>query len=534
MDITQIVGLLSAEKTGTPNSWVNQASSLQNGCHNYKLTGSTACESDLDAVTLYLDIPAFSPLIYKRIRKGRETGKGQEVNSWWAVEPVVRFTIVMDEAARNKLEILSEHVTRKFTRITGDGSPQEADIAWMEVTASEEETWLRVEVQISFADSLIINKLCCGSFYDEAPVPECDGEGETGDPNNDPTCEGLVVAITLEAGPVLLATPSGGTATGTETYTWYLDGVFFGEGASIMPTLSGVYRVDYQIGNCYATQEFTYSAPCEDFEITVQELILGDGSTLLVAQPNMITTSLQWQMWDGDSWEDVVGETSLIFQPDTAGEYRVTGTTAGACTDDSPGVTVEVAVDCSGLFDIELENTGGNIVGTVTGYTGEGTPAFQWWFDSGDGSGATNTGNTGESIPVGDPGLYIWVVTIDGCVISKHIFVNCEQTANPCGDPCGFPYQSFGPGVTGDEFSVTNFVLLDPDLYTEDQINATYHAFKNGVKVEYISPVNMAAMLASDNRARTVWSIDYATQRATLHPGWPLKVTEILIVTRIR
>lgn len=529
-DITNIMSILGGEKMATPSGFVPMAAELRNGCHNYKLTGTSAC-GDLDSKTVFLEIPAFDPLTYRRVIKGRETGSGLEVKSWWSVEPLVKFSIVMDEATRNIIEIIAEHQTIALTRLIGDGSPEVAAIRKLELQPSAEESWLRVEFTLEFREALMINKLCCGSFYDGGPFLECDGEGETGDPNNDPTCEGLTVEITLSEGPVLTATPAGGPGTGIESFTWYLDGVLFGSGASIMPTLPGVYRVDYQIGNCPATAEFTYSDLCEDYEITIQELILMDGTHALLATPNLIGT-LKWQESLSSVWTDIVGETGLLFYPEHSGLYRAVGVSAGECEDNSNEVTVDLGTVCDGLYTLAATNEGANIVATISDYEGEGTPEFHWYLDTGE--GPVDTGNTGESIPVTEPGLYVVQVTLDGCVQYFQIFVNCEAIANPCGDPCGFPFQDFGPGVTGDQFSVTNFVLLDPALFTEDQVNATFIAFKNGQRIGYITPLSLAGLSGADNKARAVWSIDYATQRAILHPSWPLKATEVFTVLRLR
>lgn len=529
-DITNIMSILGGEKMAPPSGFVPMASLLQNGCHNYKLTGSSDC-GGLDSKTVFLEIPAFDPLTYRRVIKGRETGSGLEVKSWWSIEPLVKFTIAMDEATRNIIEIIAEHQTIAFTRLTGDGAPEVAAIRKLDLQPSPEESWLRLEFTLEFRDALIINKLCCGSFYDGGPFLECDGEGETGDPNNDPTCEGLTVGIALEAGPVLTATPASGPGVGIETFTWFLDDAPFGSGASIMPTLPGVYRVDYQIGNCHATAEFTYSDLCEDFEVIIAELILLDGTHVLIATPNLIGT-IQWQESLSSVWTDILGETGSLFYPLHSGLYRAVGLTDGECTDESNELTVDLGTVCDGLFGVNVTNDAGVLNANITDYEGEGAPEYLWTLDTG--SGLEDTGQTGASMPVGGPGLYVVQVTIDGCVQFAQIFINCEMVANPCGDPCGFPFQEFGPGVTGDEFSVTNFTLLDPALYTPDQISATYSAYKNGVKMHYITPAEMAAMLGSNTRARTVWTIDYATQRADIHPSWPLLVTDIFELIRIR
>lgn len=533
LDITNIISLLSGEKVGTPNTWVNMASTTQHECHNYKLTGSSLCMTDIPAVNLFIELPAFDPVIYKENKKGFETGKGQEIISWRSIEPTVSFVIIADETIHNLIQRIKVHETKAFTRLAGSGAPQSVAVSDIEVNPSAEGELVRIEVKLTFKDSLSIMKLCCGSYFDEAPFDECDGDGETGDPNIDPDCEGIAINITLEAGPVLVATPNGIPDTGDETFTWYLNGAQIGMGDSIVPVLPGVYRIDYTKANCSATDSFTFQLPCTGFEVDVFELVMEDGTVILFATPNLVST-VQWQIETApDVWEDVPGETDLMFQPLEDGNYRAVATNEAECEAISNEIEVDVAIDCETLYTFTLENIDDVLTVTINDYEGEGTPAFQWFLDTG--SGFVEQVGTESTFDIGPAGIYKVIITLDGCVKEGQVFINCEAVVPDCGSPCNDNlYQEFLPGTTGSDFPITEFFLLDPTFFTADQINGTYQAHKNGVKLTYITPAEMTAMLSSNTRARTVWTIDYVTQTAKLHTGWPKLTTDLLSYTKLK
>jgi len=506
------------------------ASETQDACHNYKLAGTAVC-GPLPSKTLYIQLPAFEAVQYNTVEEGFENANKEKITSWVSKSPVVKFTIGADAAIHNTLEIigmLAVHGAVTFVNLVDSVT---ANVKAVKVQPSLEDAITRLEVTIEIADAAIESSICCGSYYEDAPFTECDGEGETGDPSDDPNCVGFIVAIGVTAGPDLLtATPSGGSPSGPITYTWYLDNVLVGTGVSITPVLPGTYRVDVQQGNCYATNEVTWSTPCEEFALAVQEIDLGDGSVALIALPNLITSLIQWQELIAAVWTDIVGETAIMFQPDHSGSYRVRGETAGGCTAESEQVDVVLSgTECDGLFTITLELVDGIPTVTINDYAGVGTPSYSWYYDPGDGSGADPGPWTGPTVPDAAPGLYIVVVTLEECVQSAQVLLGCEATTtdNGCnGNPCCEVewYQEFIGTGAETTFHVTNFTLPDPALLSENQIES---------KLLVVRDTNVASYRAAPDGA-SQYAIDYAGQNITISADFPLEAGQLLTIRKIR
>lgn len=531
MDITSgFLELLSGEIMGLPGGWVNMASETQNDCHNYKLEGTSSCGS-IPSKNLFIQLPAFEPVTYATVEEGFENANKEKVTSWVSKSPVVKFTIGADATVHNTLEIigmLAVHGSVTFINLVDDVT---ANVKSVKVAPSLDDAITRLEVTIEIADAAIESSICCGSYYEDAPFTECNGEGETGDPSDDPNCVGFIVTIGVTTGPDLLtATPSGGSPSGPITYNWYLDDEFLGTGPTITPVLPGVYRVDVQQGNCYATNETTWSTPCEEFMLDIQQIDLGDGSVALIALPNLIITALQWQELIAAVWTDIIGETAIMFQPDHSGSYRVTGSTAGECTDESDQVDVVIeGTECDGLFTITLENVDGVPTVTINDYAGVGTPTYSWYYDPGDGSGPAPGPWTGPTVPDAEPGLYIVGVTLEDCVQSAQVLLGCEATT-PSGDCNGNPccdvewFQEFIGTGTETTLHVTNFTLPDPGLLSENQIMSKLLAFRDTNEASY--------RVAPDGASQ--YSIDYAGQNILLSADFPLEAGQVFSLRKIR
>lgn len=523
MDILDgLLDLLAGETVGPPRDWENMASETEGPCHNYKLVGTSTCNGVTNK-TLYLEIPAFEPVRYKKKVEGYEDGNNQPVPTWTYREPVVVFSIIADAAVHNTLEIIAAHClggTVEFSKLSGGPA---ASIKSVNITPSLDEELTRLEVELEFKNAGLITSICCGSYYNDAPFNECDGEGETGDPSNDPVCVDFLVSIDYTTGPELLTASVTGGGPGVPLYTWTLNGVPFGTGASVVPTLPGVYKVQANLGNCTAVAEITYNTPCSDFEVLTQLIELGDGSFVIVALPNLAYTSLQWQEYIDGEWTDIVGETDLLFQPGASGTYRVTGVAIGGCTDESDGVVVEIPEDiCDGLFSVEVSQDGDDITAELVDYAGEGVPTFQWWLDTGGGSQPLAE-ETGATIEGAGFGYYTVLVTVDGCSKAGTILVGCTPVAEDCDCPGSEDwYQEFaGPG---DSFVVTNFALPDPAVVSAVQIMAAYEVTRNGQVLYYVDPPT----------ALLHWAIDYANQEIVLAAAFPLEAGDVLGVRKLK
>lgn len=521
MNITEILGLIDAERWGDNNRY-NTASQDQSACHNYSLEGSSSCFDDIDAITLYVDIPAFDPTEYIRTERGTETGESEEIITWRKVEPLVRFSIYGNTALVNLLNQLALHEQIVFTNIPDSVG---AIVKSMEVAASPVLDHMRIDISLTFADSSIITSLCCGSYYENAPFNECDGEGETGDPSNDPECTDYEVSISLVAGPPdeLSASSTGGGA-GSETFTWYKDGILFGTGATVQVTIPGTYRVDAVKGSCLSSTSYTYSGDCGGFEVGIVEVDIETG-VILIATPNL-TSTVQWQVFNDPTWEDVAGETDIYFEPIEDGTYRAVAT-AGECEAESDSVVVELPVDCDGLFTVEVTNESGTLTSEISDYEGEGTPTYQWYRDTGNGIELVADA-TEATFADASPGYYTVFVTLDDCVVVASILVQCTfdeiEVGCGCGDTSLWNEDFTG---TGSEvsFAITNFYLPDPAMINSNAIASTFLVLRNGVAMMFVAgaPAN-----------GTEYSIDYATQAVTINAGFPLLEGETLVVRKLK
>jgi hypothetical protein len=518
VSISNITDLISSEKAQNPYGWVNQGSETQNDCHNYKLAGTSQC-GDLVDIELYLDIPAFDPIQYKKTEKTLELTPGKELSTYKMVDPQVIFSVIGDETLHNQLQQLALHQTIAFTNID---EAMEESVYSMEVSATPADVLLEIKVTLSFTDAEQITRLCCGSYYENAPFNECDGEGETGEPNNDPACSEYAVSIALTTGPDTLTASSVG-GDGIETFTWYKDGVYFAIGSAINPVLSGVYRVDAVKGNCTDQATYGYSAGCEGFEVTILELAQPDGTVIYVAQANIVST-YQWQEEIAAVWTDLGSETSVAFEPDHSGTFRVIAT-AGDCEATSASVEYEAPESCTGVFTLTIENNEGTLEVTVVDYAGEGTPTYEWYLDTGAGL-VLLPSETAATLADATPGYYVCIVTIDGCTQTIGLLIQCvfaDISNSDCVDDSNWS-QTFNGDDTSVDFEVTNFYLVDPVYVTAVEITATYLVTRNGVALTYsATPATVGE-----------YGIDYATQKITLAAGFPLLTGDILIIRKLK
>lgn len=516
VNITNINELISPS-AGGPSTWSNMGATEQNDCHTFKLSGSSTC-GDLTDTELFLEIEAFDVVNYQKTVKSFEIAPGKDIETYKAKDPRISFTLIGDESLHNLLQIIESHQTILFTNLIGE---QEEEVHQMIIEPTDVDSLLSIKITLSFKDAETVSKICCGSYYENALFNECDGEGETGDPNNDPECEGYAVSIAFTEDPdTLTASTVGGD--GVETFKWYKDGVFFGTGAAINPVLSGVYRVDAKKGNCTDSAEFTFSAGCEGFEVSIQSIVHDDGTVTYIALANLVST-YQWQEEIDSVWTDIEGETGISFTPAASGIFRVVAT-SGECEVQSDSVDYELPASCDGVFDITLTNEDGILTVTIIDYEGAGTPSYQWYRDSGSGS-VLLPGETSATLSDPAPGYYVAVVTLDDCVQSAGLLVQCDFTAAdaPCAEEAEWSQEFTGDGVTL-AFTVTNFRLPDPDLFTVNQINAAYLVQVNGVTRGF-------AVTPADG---TKYGIDYPNQQIEFAAGFAPEVGEEIRITKLQ
>ena len=515
--IINIVDLINSEKAQNPYGWVNDGSETQNDCHNYKLGGISTC-GDITDFDLYLDIAAFEPIGYQKTEKTIELAPGKDLPVYTLFDPRVTFTVIGDETLHNQLQLMSAHQAITFENID---EAQVEDVFSMEVTATPVGALLEIKVTLSFVDAEYTKKLCCGSYYENAPFNECDGEGETGDPSNDPACADYAVTITLTSGPDTLTASTVGGDAGVETFTWYKDGVLFGTGTSINPVLSGVYRVDAVKGNCTDSTTYTYSLGCEGYEVTITTITLEDGTVIYIAEANMLST-YEWEEEIAMVWT-VVG-TGISYQPEESGTFRVVAT-SGDCEATSTEEVYEAPESCTGVFTITLVNNEGTLEVTIVDYAGVDTPIYEWYLDTGDGLSLL-ADETGATVADAAPGFYTVVVTLDGCTQSTGLLIQCNYddiSNSDCVDDSAWS-QSFAGDDVSLAFEVTNFYIVDPAHVSAVEIGATYLVQKNGNTIYYNATPTTA----------THYGINYATQEITLAAGFPLLTGETLVIVKLK
>jgi len=519
VSISNITDLINSEKAQNPYGWINEGSETQSDCHNYKLSGLSTC-GEISDFDLYLDIAAFEPIAYQKTEKTIELALGKDLPVYTVFDPRVTFTVVGDETLHNQLLLMSAHQAITFTNID---ESQDEEVYTMEVTATPVNTLLEIKVTMSFVDAQYAKKLCCGSYYENAPFNECDGEGETGDPNNDPACADYAVTITLTTGPDTLTASTVGGGDGTETFTWYKDGILFGTGTSINPVLSGEYRVDAVKGNCTDSTTYTYSIGCDGYAVTITAITLDDGTVIYIAEANIVST-YQWEEEIAAVWTEIVGETGVSFQPAASGTFRVVAT-AGECEATSDSEIYELPDSCTGVFTITLENNEGTLEVTIVDYAGEETPTYEWYLDTGDGL-AVLDGETGATVADAAPGYYTVVVTIDGCVQAAGLLIQCnfdDISNSDCVDDSMWS-QTFEGDDSSTEFAVTNFYLVDPLYVSEVEINATYLVTRNGNTLAYSAAPTTIGQ----------YTIDYANQEIELAAAFPLLTGDVLIIRKLK
>jgi hypothetical protein len=505
VNITNITELISPEKAGPPSTWSNMGDTTQNNCHNFKLSGVSTC-GDLTDAELFLEIPAFDPIIYNKITRSIEYAPGKDLETYKSKDPRIVFTIYGDADLQQLLEIIESHQTITFTNIAGG---QDEEVQSMQIEIQPEGSLLQIKITLGFKDAETVTQLCCGSYYEEAPFIACDGEGETGEPNNDNACTDYEAAIAFTDSPATLTASTTGGGDGVETFKWYKDGVYFGDGVAINPVLSGVYRVDAKKGNCSDSESFTYSLPCEGFEVTILTIVLPDGTVMYIAGANLLA-DYQWQELIADVWTDIEGETSITYQPSASGTFRVVAT-AGECEDDSEEVEYEAPTTCTDLYTLTLVNDGGTLVLEIVDYEGAGTPSIQWWMDSG--SGLTLTAFTGLTVPDAAPGYYTAIVNIDECLQAISLLVVCTPVDSDCPE-CGEVWFQEWVAAGGEtELTLTNFSLIDPAFATTDEIEATHMITRDQAVCDYEATPTLIRE----------YSIDYASQTITFPAAFPLE-----------
>lgn len=520
MNITNFTELINSERSGVPATWVNMALPEQSACHNFKLSGVSTC-GDIEDSELFIEIQSFNTVAPKETDKSFELSPGIEFRSLLIIDPVIAFTIYGDATLQSQLFKIKASQTIKFKNI---GSDQEEEVRNLDIDVQEDDALIQFKITLTFKDAETTTSICCGSYYENAPFNECDGEGDTGDQNNDPACADYAVSISLTTAPdVLTATTLGGDPLGVETFKWYKDGIYFGAGASINPVLAGVYRVDAKKGNCTDSESFTYSTTCESFEVTVFTITQISGNGLFVAQANLVST-YQWQEFINDEWVDVDGQTSITYEPDHSGTFRVQAT-SGECVTESDGFDYDAPSTCNDVFTITLENVSGTLTVTIVDYEGEDTPSYQWYLDSG--AGLTLLPSETESTlsnPV--PGYYTVVVTLDECTQTASLLIQCdfEQLDHPCTEDIIW-YQAFtGDGSTL-AFAITLFYLLDPAHFNAAFINSHYLVQVNGITRQFVNTTPTNGI---------TYTIDYDNQQIVFAAGFAPLTGELVEVRRIR
>jgi|GEM_PF-4513222 len=518
VNISNINDLIIGEKAGVPSTWSNMGSETQIDCHNFKLSGESICNG-LAAIDLFLEIPAFDPVGYVKNIKSIELSPGKDLETWKSLDPRIIFTIYGDESLHNLLRLLEAHETVTFTNI-GQGIAEET--LSMTVEASPDGALLQFKITLSFVDSETITTICCGSYYDGAPFNECDGEGETGDPSNDPECTDYSVAISLTTPPDTLTAVSALGGAGVETFKWYKDGVLFGTGSSINPVESATYRVDAKKGNCTATDTFTFSLGCDGYAVTIEEVVLADLSSVFIAIATTVST-YQWEEEIAAVWTAIVGETGITYTPSASGTFRVVST-AGDCESTSASVVYVAPVDCDTIFTITLTNVAGVLTTAIVGYAGVSIPAYQWYLDTGNGNELL-VSETSATIANPAAGYYTVIVTIDSCTQVAGLLIQCDYASidTPCADDSEWSQEFIGNDVAV-SFTVTNFLLPDPAHVTAVEINASLLVQVNGVTRGFL-------LVPLDG---TKYGIDYPNQQIELNAGFPLLTGETLTIIKLR
>ncbi len=244
----------------------------------------------------------------------------------------------------------------------------------------------------------------------------------------DPTISISGGATVCVGGSVTLtATPGGGTGTCTIQWQSY-DGANWNDlagetNATYTPPTSSVGAVQYRAtysctgGGCDGAVSGTQTVTV----VADPTISISGGATVCVGGPVTLTATpgggtgtctIQWQSYDGASWNDLAGETNATYTPPTSSvgaiQYRATYSCTGGGCDGAISGTQTVTVVADPTISISGGATvcvGGPVTLTATPGGGTGTCTIQWQSYDGvnwnDLAGETNATYTPPTSGVG-------------------------------------------------------------------------------------------------------------------------------------
>ena len=174
----------------------------------------------------------------------------------------------------------------------------------------------------------------------------------------------------------------------------------------------------------------TVSASADDTEVCAGGLVQFTSSV----NGGTGTTTYQWQLFNGSTWQDVSGATSSTYaisllNPGTY-QYRVEITQDAGCSAISNAVVVTVVADpvvSISANDVDI-CAGGNVLFTSSVTGGTGTTSYQWQFDnSGTWQNIGGANSNTYNVDLVSPGTYSYRLSVTqdaGCnTISNEITI---------------------------------------------------------------------------------------------------------------
>ena len=235
---------------------------------------------------------------------------------------------------------------------------------------------------------------------------------------------------------------------GSATYQWQLNNPTFGwldifdaNGATyVTPDLdlgTHEYRVlVMQNDGCDATSNSVFITVLDDPTVSIApsatEICEGGSVSISTSVTGGVgSTTYQWQLFNGNIWEDIPGADSSTFVSGAlaAGEYdyRLIVTQDEGCTATSGEVTISVVADpvVTVAADDSTLCVGGNIILTSTVSGGSGATTYQWQFNDGSGwSDILGANSAGYSAPALSPDTIQYRLAItqgEGCDVISDI-----------------------------------------------------------------------------------------------------------------
>lgn len=384
-------------------------------CYNYSLTGENECEPTNGEAppftfgTLFLEIGSWNPMQIEESIISEENEAGEKRIKLSRQSQIISCTVIVNNFLLNVLYGYKQYDKWDLSKKDG-GSWEMKTFDVGAATPVGNLGYFTVTLTMTVADGDTVKDGCCGSAFAGATYEDC--TTEDGTPEEPIECDeyALDPLVFDLANKTLTATTTGKPEGANETFRWYYSPndnspvtILTDTAAVITVTSPGIYTAIATAGQCETDeQSFLYAEDCDAYDAIIA---LEDG--FILVEPNRIS-EIDWEFDDGTGFSPL-GESGLIHKPAASGDYRAT-VTSGECE-----IELNISIDLGDCdFSTDILVNGDILTAEITGYTGNDTPVYAWYLDTGAGPELL-VGEVSDTLIVDEPGNYILEVTLDTC-----------------------------------------------------------------------------------------------------------------------